>query len=495
MIGGLRRAAQVGWTAAGRVATRLASFVFLILIAREIGAAQIGAVSTALVLYLLYDVVVLNGIRRRIVQAEAPSVEDLRLFSLIGFAGAAVLGLGAAIVAAALEDGGEGPSAATLVAVFMGIAAARGAESPHHGLMLRDGGYVGIARIMTLGALAGGLCGYLAALLGAGVWSIVVLHAVGAGVSAALFQRGSGAVGVRPGWSARAFAEHRGFLSAFFGAEGMQGVGRQLDLLIMPLLVGLETAGHYFIARRAIETVAQFTVAAVADPAFAAFVAARGDGPALAEARGFYLALMMAVVAPLFLGVALVGGDLFAVAMGPPWRVAGELVEPLALLGLLRALQRYFGTFLVALDRRRLILRQAAASLIASALLLPPAAALGGAEGAILAMAAISVVLLVYQLREAHAVAPFELRDEGLGLARVLAPAAVMVGGVSAARAASAQAGVGAASAGGVAIAVAAGALVYGVGLAVANRRLVARAVAAMRQTRRRSRDVDDMDR
>lgn len=489
MSGAAKRLLGVFWTFVGRAARRLGAFVFLLLIAQEIGQAAVGLVATPLVYYYLFDAVALNVMRRRIVQVETLEPDDLRFAAGFGLV-AALIGGAAALVLATLAglvsaDGSAAGSLAPLMAGFVAVTVWRGLQNAHHAALLRAERYRALAGLMTLATLSGGLVGWIASLAGAGPWSFVVYQAVNALALSIGFRLRSQAGALSPLWRRACWERHRAFLRPALWSEGVQAGNRQMDLLILPAFLAPAALGLYFMARRALETVSALIDSSIADPAFAAYARNAADPAALAQARSFFLALVLLLAAPTYVGLGLVAPDLFAAVMGADWREAGEMLQLLAPLGVLLSLRRSFNTLFMAIGRIDLVMRLALATAAVGLLALPAAATLGISE-VIWAMIAIGVVVLAVQLTISHRLTALRPEVELRAAASVAVATAAMAAAVALVRSEAEATGVAAASAAGLALAVGCGACVYAALAAALNPGLVRRAWAQLRARRRR---------
>lgn len=475
------RILQVAWTFFGRFMATAGSLIFLVLIARQIGQEQMGIVATPLVLYMLIDVCLLNPVRKAVVRTTDLAADDLPFFAFVGLAGAGLAALGVCAVGAFAIGAAGGEVLGlpmTLLAAFMAIACLRAMRTVHHGLLLRGLRHRTIASAMGVGTLIGGMIGYVASLAEAGPWSIVLFHAFNAAIQGWMLRRAT-AKAVMPRWSAPAWSRHKGFLREFVASEGMLGLGRQLDILVLPIFVGPATMGLYFMARRGFDLFAQLIEAAIADPAFVSYARAAGDRAKIVEARAYFLALLAAIALPAYAGVAMVAPDVFALALGQDWREAGTFMQILAVVGVFRAGRRFMNTFFTATGRTRIVLAGSAATLAVSVVAMPVAAAFGP-YATLAVYGAIMAATMAAQCRAAHRDDPFRRRDM-VALLQVAAAVAVMAGAVFAVRAAALAQGLPPSGLPGLALEICVGALAFGSSITALNPTLVRAAIRRLR--------------
>lgn len=425
------RLRQVTWNFIGRMAQLLSSFPFIILIAREIGQSAVGIAALPLTLYILFDPIVLNTQRRRIMQVETLEARDLSFFAMWGMLCAAVLAalsLIAATAAEAFHLGSSGQRAVLwMIVAVMAVAAVRAMATPYEGVLLRRHRYRSLAWIGTCAALIGGGVGYGVALSGAGSWSMVFYHLVIVLATVTMLRFASGIGGILPAWSGEGWRRHRVYLKSLVVSEGMQGASRQWDLLILPAFVAPTTMGLYFMARRMMTMLAHLLDSSVADPAFTAYSKARiaPTSQPLSDARALFLAILLIVILPAYVGLALIAPDLFPLMMGPEWREGYSYLQALALVSIILSLHRFMNGFFMATNETRFLVRLSAVKL---AITVPTvvAAAFFGVWPVVWAMFVINCAMLMAQIRRADVVAPFNLDQEARMATRICVAVVLM---------------------------------------------------------------------
>lgn len=384
--------------------------VFLLL-ARQLGPADLGLAQGVLVLLAFVAVLATQGYPPALVQQPDLQPEDVELpFALslaTALAGSAVLLLAAEPIARALGAPGAAPLLRA-AAPIPPLAAASGVLAALHRRRLEFGA---VARATLLAHLAGGLAALGLAWRGFGAGCLVGQALATAATLALLLWR-------RPVWQPRGrFARARfGRLSAYAGPAFAGQLldffaGRTIELVILSRH-GLAVLGTYAVGAKLYLTLLELLAAALVEPALAALSRLAGERERLQRAYARLVFLAACTTAPLFVGVAALAPELCTLLFGPRWAGAETVARWLALLGAVQAVQYVNSATLGAAGRSATLLGINAAKLALglAALALTDAADAGG----------ITLAFVLGQLAVAPLSFGLALRSTGLRLAALL---------------------------------------------------------------------------
>ena len=188
-------------------------------------------------------------------------------------------------------------------------------------LLHRDMAYRALASRSLIGSLCGACAGVAIALLGKGAIAIVIQSTVQVVVSviAAAFALGR-IPKMRFSW--KRLVDLGGF-SVTILAETLIYTGAfRVFLMIFGLNAGMSAVGFVEFAHRLSSTLANFWMSAINPIALNIFAGAQRSRTALAAAFMRASEINLAVVVPLFIGLAFVTGDILALGVGPGWAMA-----------------------------------------------------------------------------------------------------------------------------------------------------------------------------
>jgi O-antigen/teichoic acid export membrane protein len=124
----------------------------------------------------------------------------------------------------------------------------------------------------------------------------------------------------------------------------------QIPMVVLPRYLGLGTTGVYFLAYRVLTLPVSVLSAAVAQ-VFLAEVARNRDQASVQTMTRGVATLMCALGAPIYLGMVVVGPDIFALCFGDRWEAAGACARIMAPALLLRMVATTLSTLLTIGER------------------------------------------------------------------------------------------------------------------------------------------------
>jgi O-antigen/teichoic acid export membrane protein len=204
-------------------------------------------------------------------------------------------------------------------------------------------------RSLTAAAISGGV-GVGAALLGFGVWSLVLQQLTAATASTALLWS---TVSWRPGigGNRRALADMAPFCASVVGNDLLWLASQRADQAVIGRGLGVETLGAYAIAVRLITLGLDSMTGPTQAIAMPLFSGIQNERERLGRVFLRSTALISAVACPAFLGLLLVGPRLIPLLLGSKWQAAIVPLQILCATGCLRALQTFVHPTMMALGR------------------------------------------------------------------------------------------------------------------------------------------------
>lgn len=328
---------------AAEAGTRVLRIAAIIVIARQVPAAQIGLAALALALFEIVRVLANSGIGQRIIaatDAELPAICNAahRLFAW-WCAGVTLVQL--LVAAITWQAFGQGEVAAML-AVLSGVYAFMPPGLVRVFLLMRDGRLATTARISASQTGADHVLSLLIALVWPSAWALVLPKLLTAPLWLVLVRRArhwTPAPGIAP-------APARQFLSFGTGVLGSEivAVARlQLDKLIIGAWLGTEALGYYYFAFNAGLGIATSFISALGIVLFPHLCAA--DGEAEMRRRAIQAgALALALFTPVIAAQVLFADIYVPILFGAQWAPVAPLVAILCL----GAIPAIFGTLVTA---------------------------------------------------------------------------------------------------------------------------------------------------
>ncbi|MGH2715627.1 MAG: MOP flippase family protein [Thermoleophilaceae bacterium] len=344
------------WVGASQAGLQLTRAVVAIAIARLVTPEDYGLAALALVFASLVLVFSDLALGAALIQRKTLSDADRNtafwitigsglLFTLIGLA------LSGPIAALYGE-----PSAQPLLAVLSASFLVSAAGAPQQSLMLREMDWRRVEMLPMLGALVGGVTGVVLAATGAGAWAIIAQYLAGTAVTTLL-------VWWRSPWRPRlAFSWHSardlsGFSIYMLGHRLLYYLQTNGDRFLVGRFLGTGALGAYAVAYNAVIQPASKIGGPLQRVMSPAFCRIQDEPERIAAAWARVVRLLAAVSVPALAGLVVVAPDFVPVVLGDHWEAAIPVVQILAWVGIVQALQSLCVDVLMARDRARTIFR------------------------------------------------------------------------------------------------------------------------------------------
>ena len=337
----------IAWKAISGIATQISRIVVAILLARLLTPQEFGYAAAVLVLAALAGVLTDPALGVALIQRKTITEKDRSTV----FWTSATLGALFALVALAcsglLADLYGEPGLQPYFAVFSFTFLLMGLQTTQASVMARNLQFRGLELRTIAGTIAGGVVGVVVAFRGGGTWAIVWQSLTMTAVSTVLLWSVSG-------WRPRLIFSSASLRS--LGGMGLKAYGSRVvwflnsntDTVLIGRFLGPTSLGAYALAFNLM----LFPITRIAGPLrgvlFPAFSRIQDDRERMVAGwlRG---SRMIAVVAmPAMFGMMAIAPDFVPVVLGERWREAIPVLQILAIVGLLQALQVVGGSTLNA---------------------------------------------------------------------------------------------------------------------------------------------------
>lgn len=346
----------LAWVGASQVVMQITRLVVALVVARLLGPSEFGLAALALVFASLVLVFSDLALGAAIVQSKELSEDDRCTAFWVTVAGGALFSVIAVFLAGPLARMYGEPDVQPLLAVLSSSFVLTAVGATHQALLLREMAFRNLELLVMAGALAGSLVAVGLAVAGAGAWAIIGQHVAVAALTSALLWRVSA---WRPSFtiSRESLRRLTAFSSPLVGHRLLYYVHQNADNLLIGKAFGTAALGAYAIAYNVMLVPASRIggpIQRVLAPAFARMQ----DEPArIAAAWARVGRIIAAIAVPALAGVAVVAPDFVAVVLGEEWSAAIPLIQVLAWVGILQAIQTVNVDILVARGRTATMFR------------------------------------------------------------------------------------------------------------------------------------------
>jgi lipopolysaccharide exporter len=351
-----RSLSALKWSYLGVIARVASQLVVQITLARLLGPDTMGLFAMAILIVGVSSIFAEMGMGSALIQKEAITEEDIRS----AFTRTVAAGLFMALVVAAIAPLLSAFFAdSRMTEVLWGMAPVLVMQSlavTPMALLKRDLAFKAVQLIQISAYLFGFLAvGLVAALLGAGIWSLVAAwtsQALAAALLLFIFRRHS----IKP-----LFATSQGRLDGFAFRVLANNIANwtieNIDNLLVGRLFGALPLGLYSVSYNLVRAPANHLVASIQAVLFPATSRAQNNSNALHRAYLTTVSVVGLVALPLFLGTAAVADTVVLALFGDRWVGASAVLTPLAIAMALHALMAVAGPVLWGRGRPGLELR------------------------------------------------------------------------------------------------------------------------------------------
>ena len=415
---------SIVWTMAQAAGDQLFSFAVFVMLARLLDKPAIGTFAIAFVFMDVGRNFATAGVSQRVARAKDLTGRDLDTIFWTNVVLAAVYSMLIIAIAPIAERAFGAPQLAAVLAWLTIPVMLSGAGNTHMALRLREFGHKTLAVRSVLAGTIGGTVAVVAALMGAGIWALVLQRLVRELVCTILAWS---AYRWRPGL-AFDFAEARRYLKNGIDL-GFAQVVTLLSLRAQDLgvarVMGPAALSSYRVAWRCAELIGPQIVGPFATVALQTFSRLQDHREQLKTAYLSMLQQCALVSVPALVGYAVAGPWLVPALFGPQWHDAGMIAPMLVPLALPFVINPFVLALLAA--RGRITWQRHLALLdLATTIAVTWATVSHGLKWLALAYSLRAVMLIPLQIHLVNRVAGIGMLDHARALAKPVAAATVM---------------------------------------------------------------------
>lgn len=403
----------VRWKAFSQAAVQLSRIAIGVALARLLTPADFGLAGMALVFAAYVLVFADLGLGAALVQRQELITGDLStVFWASVASGTLFTFLGVGLAWPAAKFFGE-PGLVPLFAVMSTTFVITSLGTTHKALLERSLDFRSLEIRAVASTLVGGIVSVSLAVAGAGAWAIVGQYLSWAVVSTILMWF---AEQWRPQARFSRGSLHRllGFGGSVLGNRFVYVSGDVATNALIGRFVGASGLGVYTVANNLVLTPLSRLSIPVAEVFFPGFSRMQDDRSRIALIWQQSLPYLGSVTLPALVGLVVVAPDFVIAVLGEQWRSAIPVIQVLAWVGLIRSLQAWNSSILLAIDRAATLLRLSIASLAVTLVGVGVGIGFGGivavSIGVAVAQTAFSAVYLSVVARAVGVTVPSVLR-------------------------------------------------------------------------------------
>jgi O-antigen/teichoic acid export membrane protein len=340
---------SMAWRTSSQTALQLSRVAVAVVLARLLTPTEYGIAGMVLVFSSFVLPFADLGLGAALVQRPSITRTDLSTVFWLSVSGGLLFTLGGLALAGPVADfyGQQQvkPLFATLSIGFIVVSFATVQRS----LLVREINFRSLELRNLAGTVVGSVLAILAAAGGYGPWALIIQFLAWEIVSTGLLWVGSS---WRPDFSfSRTSARNLGgFGLKAIGVRLLSDVRQNGDKLVIGRILGSAPVGIYLLATNIVLTPFNRMVVPLQDVLFPAFSRIQEGAEAVGAAWLRVNRVLAAVSLPAMLGLVVVAPDFVPLVLGSRWTPAVPIIQLLAWVGLLQALQGLNGAALIALD-------------------------------------------------------------------------------------------------------------------------------------------------
>ncbi|MEM8805213.1 MAG: lipopolysaccharide biosynthesis protein [Cyanobacteria bacterium P01_G01_bin.38] len=338
------------WSALEKWGAQLVSTAIFLLLARLLGVEAFGLVALANVFLAFMRIFLDQGFAQALVQKE--QLESAHLDTafwtslLMGVLLVLVILAGAGRVANFYDQ----PELAPIIRWMSISFLFAGLSSVQSAILQRNMQFKIFAVRSLVATIACGVAGIGAALMGLGVWSLVVKEIVFASTGSILLWSTSGWM---PGFrfSPKHFKELFSYGINILGLNFLNFFNLRSDDMLIGYFLGPVALGYYTVAYRLLSIMIKLLSDVTAQVALPTFSRLQREPKKMRTAFYKVTQYTSLVSFPAFMGMAVLAPELIQTLFGDDWLPSVPVMQILALIGILQSVQYLAGTVILAMDK------------------------------------------------------------------------------------------------------------------------------------------------
>ncbi len=338
------------WSALEKWGGQFASTAIFLLLARMLGTKAFGLVALASVFLAFMQIFLDQGFAQAIIQRDElePEHLDTAFWTsvLMGLLFVLLVFVGAESVANFYRE----PELAPIIRWMSLSFLFSGLSSVQAAILQRRMHFKVLAARSLVATVACGITGIGAALIGLGVWSLVVKEITFGFTGAVLLWSTSS---WKPGFrfSPKHFKELFSFGINILGFNFLSFFNQRSDDLLIGYFLGTTALGYYSVAYRLLLIMIKVLTSVTTQVALPTFSRLQKDKERMRNAFYKVTQYTSLISFPAFLGIAVLAPELIQVLFGDEWLPSVPVMRVLALIGILQSVQYFTGTVLLAMNK------------------------------------------------------------------------------------------------------------------------------------------------
>lgn len=350
------------WMSVARYGNEIVSFIVVGVLARHLAPTDFGVVAYAQVFLLFASLLTDSGTGKAIVRLPVADRRDYSAAFWLQMILSAIFGVLLYVVITSLVSMTEGGTLSTskvapvVIALIPTIALGAAAGVPA-GISQRNLDFKFLATRDCLATIAGGVAGIGAALLGFGVWSLVVQRYMGRlTVLVLLWVRVDFVPLCAWDWARMRRLWALGLPIA--AIDLVSYVNAQIAVICVGTISGAASLGLFSMATRILQLLVQTVTGPAQSVGLAAFASIQEDKIQAARRVVDMQVVVSALIMPVLVAFVVVAPEALMVAFGPRWEASATIFRIIAPAGLIQALTIPLDNYLIGLGHSRLAVWQ-----------------------------------------------------------------------------------------------------------------------------------------
>lgn len=340
---------SVGWVAVGKWGNRLLSLVVFAMLGRLLSPSQFGLAALAAVFITLFTLLAEQGFSSALIQKANVTQEDCDTAFWISMATATSLTILTILLAPFISHLLHQPALAGVLQVLSPVLILSALTGTQEALLERDFAFRSLSIRTLLGSFIGSVVGVTVALLGGGVWSIVVQTLLSSAVQVVVLWT---ITPWRPGIAVRRTSLHalRAVGLSVLGIEMFGFLNAQSDKLLIGAYLGSSELGYYYIGIRIIAIMVEVQTSVIESISLTTLSKLRDTPERLVNAFYRLTGFSASISILTFSLLALLAPQIIPLVFGSHWQPSVILMQVLCLMGALNSVIIFDRNALVAVD-------------------------------------------------------------------------------------------------------------------------------------------------
>jgi O-antigen/teichoic acid export membrane protein len=344
------------WVGASQIGLQLTRLAAAIAVARLLTPEEYGLAALALVFSSLVLVFSDLALGAALIQRKTLSAIDRDTAFWVTLASGTVFAVLGVLLSGPLASLYGDPDVQPFLAVLSVSFIVSALGAPQLSLMLRDMDYRRVELIPMVGAILGGAAAVTLAAAGAGAWAIITQYLVGVAVTTALVWWHS-SWKPRLEFSRASLRDLGGFSIYMLGHRMLYYLQTNGDRFLIGRFLGTAPLGAYVIAFNTIIQPASRIGGPLQRVMSPAFCRIQDEPERIAATWSRMVRVLAAICVPALASLVVIAPDFVPVVFGSQWDAAIPVIQILAWVGIVQALQSLSVDVLMARDRSRTIFR------------------------------------------------------------------------------------------------------------------------------------------